>query len=139
MDQPLTVIDHGAAARRPEPVRATPTAAPLATEAVLRNHLQAARVGPDAVLQDYADDSVLITHGATYRGRAQIRAFFVELLGGLPPEFFAAFTIKRQEVAGDVAYILWEAKPWLAEATDTFVVRGGKIRVQTYTARPANS
>src|SRR5689334_969912 len=34
------------------------------TEAVLQSHLRAATVGVDAVLQDYTDESVLITHDA---------------------------------------------------------------------------
>lgn len=105
-----------------------------ATEAVLRNHLQAAKVGVDAVMQDYTDGSVLITHDASYRGAAEIRRFFAALLGGLPEGFFDAFRMNRQDVAGEVGYILWEAKPWIARATDTFVVRNGKIAFQTFTA-----
>ena len=40
----------------------------------------------------------------------------------------------RQEVIGDVAYILWEAKPWFPMATDTFIVRDGKFVMQTFAA-----
>lgn len=47
-----------------------------ATEAVLRNHLRAATLGADAVMRDYTEESVLITHDATYRGLAEIRRFF---------------------------------------------------------------
>ena len=35
---------------------------------------------------------------------------------------------------GEVAYILWEKRPLIAQATDTFVVRNGKILFQTFTA-----
>jgi hypothetical protein len=38
----------------------------------------------------------------------------------------------RQEIVGEVAYILWERKPQISRATDTFVVRNGKILVQTF-------
>jgi ketosteroid isomerase-like protein len=103
-------------------------------EAVVRNHLQAARNGVDAVMQDYTDQSVLITPERTYRGLAEIRHFFETLLNGLPAGFFDAFKMIRQEVAGDVAYILWEAKPWFPLATDTFVVRNGKFLLQTFAA-----
>ena len=48
----------------------------MSTEAVLRNHLRSARLGVDAVMDDYTDQSVLMTHHATYRGRAEIRLFF---------------------------------------------------------------
>ena len=33
-----------------------------------------------------------------------------------------------------MAFILWERKPILSHATDTFVVRDGKILFQTFTA-----
>ena len=39
---------------------------------------------------------------------------------------------------GDVAYILWEEKPWFDLATDTFVVRDGKILVQTFASTGAS-
>ena len=107
-------------------------------ESVLRNHLQAAKIGVDAVLQDYTDRSVLITPDATYRGLAEIRRFFTTFLNGLPAGFFDAFKMNRQEISGEVAYILWEAKPWVPLATDTFVVRNGKFLLQTFAAYKAS-
>lgn len=105
------------------------------TAAVLQSHLRAARDGVDAILQDYAEHSVLITPDATYRGLAEIRGFFVALLDGLPDGFFDAIEMNRAEVVGEFAYILWTRKPWLPLATDTFVVRDGKIVFQTFTAQ----
>jgi ketosteroid isomerase-like protein len=105
------------------------------TERVLQNHLDAARIGPEAIMRDYADDSVLITQDATYRGRAEIRLFFDALFGGLPEGFFDSATIERREAVGEVAYILWQARPWIPRATDTFVVRDGKICFQTVTVQ----
>ncbi len=109
----------------------------LSTEGVIQNHLQAAREGVDAVMQDFAEDSILVTPDATYRGPAEIRRFFTGLLGDLPAGFFDAFKLNRQEVIGDVGYILWESKPWLPLVTDTFVIRDGKIRLQTFAAYAA--
>jgi hypothetical protein len=109
---------------------------PMSTEGVLRNHLRAAKIGVDAVMQDYTDDSVLITHHATYRGLAEIRRFFTALFEELPAGFFDQLKMTRQEIVGEVAYILWERKPILSQATDTFVVREGKILFQTFTAAP---
>src|SRR5689334_16605884 len=103
---------------------------PTSTEAVLQNHLRAATVGVDAIMQDYTDESVLITHDATYRGLAEIRGFFTALLGALPARFFDTMKMNRQETVGEVAYILWERKPIISQATDTFVVRNGKILFQ---------
>jgi ketosteroid isomerase-like protein len=107
---------------------------PNQTEAVLQRHLQAAGEGVDAVMEDYVDESVVITHEATHRGRVEIRRFFTELLEGGSKGFINAFKMNRQEVAGEVAYILWEAKPWFPFATDTLVVRNGKILLQTFAA-----
>jgi ketosteroid isomerase-like protein len=104
----------------------------MSTEAVLQNHLRAAKVGVDAIMQDYTDHSVLITHDATFRGLAEIRRFFTVLFDALPAGFFDELRMIRQEIVGEVAYILWERKPQIARATDTFVMRNGKILVQTF-------
>ena len=104
------------------------------TATVLQNHLRAARVGVDAVMQDYSDRSVLITADGTYRGLDEIRRFFTALFGTLPAGFFDGLKMIRQEIVGEVAYILWERLPILSQATDTFVVREDKILFQTFTA-----
>lgn len=104
----------------------------MSTAAVLQNHIRAAKVGVDAVMQDYTEHSVLITHDATYRGLAEIRDFFTALFSALPAGFFDELKMNRQEIVGEVAYVLWERKPQIARATDTFIVRNGKILVQTF-------
>ena len=107
----------------------------MSTEAVLRKHLSSARIGVDALMNDYTELSVMITRDATYRGLAEIRRFFTELFDKLPAGFFdGTMRMCRQEIVGEVAYILWEGKPFVSEATDTFVVRDGKIVFQTFTA-----
>lgn len=107
------------------------------TEYVLQSHLQAAGTGIDAIMGDYTNDSILVTQDATYRGLTEIRRFFSALFGGLPEKFFDGAKIERQEIVGELAYILWRAEPWVPFATDTFLVRDGKILVQTVTARLA--
>jgi hypothetical protein len=107
---------------------------PKSTEAVLQNHLHAATVGVEAVMQDYVDESVLITQDATYRGLAEIRGFMNALFKELPAGFFGSLKMIRQEIVREVAYIVWERKPMISRATDTFVVRDGKIVFQTFTA-----
>ena len=102
------------------------------TSQVLQNHLQAAARNVDAVMRDYSDQSVLVTGDRTYRGLSEIRAFFSQLLEGPTGGFLKTMKMHRQEIVGDVGYILWEAKPWFAFATDTFVVRDGKILYQTF-------
>ena len=105
------------------------------TEAVLNHHLQASLEGVDAIMEDFTDESVVITPEATFRGSGEIRHFFTTLLSSLPAGFFEeSFRMKRQDIDGDVAYIVWEAQPWFPLATDTFVVQDGKIRYQTFAA-----
>jgi len=80
----------------------------------------------------------VITPDGTYRGLAKIRDFFTALMEGLPEGTLDAFTMKRQEIVGEIAYILWEAKPWFPLGTDTFVIREGKIVFQTLTVYSAS-
>ncbi len=113
---------------------AVEAARPMSTEAVLRNHLRSARLGVDAVMDDYTNESMLMTHHATYRGRAEIRLFFTALFESLPAGFFDTMKMRREEVDGELAYIVWDREPIISRATDTFVVRDGKILFQTFTA-----
>jgi len=107
---------------------------PISTEAVLEHHLEAFYQGIDAIMEDFTDASAVITVSATYRGLDEIRAFFSALLDGLPAGFDEAVKITRQEVVGEVAFLIWEARPWFPFCTDTFVVRDGKIACQTFAA-----
>lgn len=104
------------------------------TLAVLLRHLQAATLSVDAVMADYADTSVVITDAGTYRGLTEIRALFTDLLDGTYRGFISSFEMTRQEVVGEVAFIVWSAPPWFRHATDTFVIRDDKILVQTFSA-----
>ena len=106
----------------------------MSTQETLARHLQALTEGIDAVMRDYTESSVLFTQQGPLVGLANIRGFFAAFLANSPPELLAAFTLVRQDVAGEVAYILWKAEPFIPLATDTFVVRDGKIMVQTFAA-----
>ncbi len=108
------------------------------TQDVIEHHIHAFYEGIDPLMDDFTDDSVVITHDATYRGLAEIRAFFTALIEGLPEGFNEAAKIKRQEIVGEVAFLIWEAKPWFSFCTDTFVVRNGKIVHQTFAAYTAS-
>ena len=104
------------------------------TEAVVRRHLQAflEQRGVDAILADYADDACLISEAQPYCGRPSIRHFFNAFIGGLSPQAFGQFTLRSLRVQDDVAYITWSAGPELPLGTDTFVVRDGRIVLQTF-------
>ena len=104
----------------------------MSTEATLIHHLQSLKQGVDAILSDYEHDSVLFTPDGPIRGLDGISAFFEGFLNNSPPELLDALTLVRQDIDGDVAYIIWKAEPFIPYATDTFVIRSGKIRVQTF-------
>lgn len=103
------------------------------THEVFDHHLQAFALGLDALVSDYTEQSVIQLPDKTLRGLTEIRQFFSDFLGSIQPGFWESFQIKRQAVEGDTAYLVWDAKPFVAMATDTLYVRDGKIRVQTFT------
>jgi ketosteroid isomerase-like protein len=109
------------------------------TAKVLSHHLQALGNGNlDEVLDDYIEDSVLVTPDGTVRGLRGIRAVFEGFLAGLfkPGTYELAFDARH--VDGEVAYIVWHAKCASADialGTDTFIVKDGKILVQTFAAK----
>lgn len=111
---------------------------PSPTQAVLQRHLRSVGESVDAVMADYLEESILITPGATHRGLAAIRSFFTEILERRTKGFLGTFKMKREEVVGELCYIVWEAQPWFCFATDTILVRDGKIVLQTFAAYPAS-
>jgi hypothetical protein len=101
---------------------------------VFDHHLQAFAQGLDALVSDYTEQSSILLQDRTITGLAGIRQFFDGFLKGVQPGFWEAFRIVRQEVSGEIAYLVWEAKPFVGVATDTLQIRNGKIHVQTFTA-----
>jgi ketosteroid isomerase-like protein len=101
---------------------------------VFDHHLQAFGQGLDALVADYTEHSSIFLKDQTITGLAGIRAFFDAFLKGIQPGFWDAFKIVRQDVSGDTAYLVWEAAPFIKLATDTLLIRNGKIHVQTFTA-----
>ena len=105
------------------------------TTATLARHLQAIGTGSiETILADYTDDSVLFTPNGPVRGLAALGDFFGGFMASAPPGFMQAFQISRQDVDGECAYIVWSAVPFAPLGTDTFLVRDGKIAVQTFAA-----
>ena len=104
----------------------------MSTTVTLSHHLQAFSEGLDAIMMDYTPESVLFTPDGPLPGLEAIRAFFENFLNTSPPELLRAMRLVRQDVHGDVAYIMWKAEPFIPLATDTFVVRDGKIVAQSF-------
>lgn len=88
-------------------------------------------------LADYAPGAVLFTPDGPLRGVDAIRPFFQALLSefGKPG---ATFSLRHLSVEGEHAYILWtgETADNVYElGTDTFVVRDGKIAIQSFAGK----
>jgi ketosteroid isomerase-like protein len=109
------------------------------TGQVLNHHLQALGNGNlDEILDDYVEDSMLITPGGTVKGLRGIRAAFEGFLSGHFKPGTYELTFDARHVDGEVAYILWHAKcasADISQGTDTFIVKDGKILVQTFAAK----
>ena len=105
------------------------------TKEVLDHHWTAFKANDlEETMKDYAEESVLITPNATYRGLDEIRNNFVNAFKLFPADS-TTFTLDKTVVVRDVGYILWKSKTPafnLTYATDTFIVRDGKIIRQTY-------
>ncbi|HZW36243.1 MAG: nuclear transport factor 2 family protein [Deltaproteobacteria bacterium] len=105
------------------------------TNAVLDNHLAAAQRGDlEGVLSDFSEDAVLFLPQGPVRGIAELRDFYNAFLTQPPSGFPKAFELLRRDVEGEIAYIVWKAEPGVQQATDTFLVRDGKILFQTFAA-----
>lgn len=105
------------------------------TQAVLDHHWETFVSNDlEGVMEDYTEESVLITPNATYAGLEEISENFVNAFKAFPKES-ARLTLNNSMVVLDVGYILWEADAPefnLTYATDTFIIRNGKILRQTY-------
>jgi hypothetical protein len=90
--------------------------------------------GIESIMSDYAEASVLFTPTGSIIGRERIRSHFEGFLANSPPALLQALTVTHQDVHGEIAYIIWKADPFIPLATDTFVIRDGKIVAQTFAA-----
>ena len=108
------------------------------TKDVVDHHLKCFGEGDlKGILSDYAPGAVLFTPDGPLRGADAIRP----LLQAMITEFGkpgAVFSMKQQSVEGDYGYILWTAETAdnvYEVATDPFVVRDGKIVVQSFAGK----
>jgi ketosteroid isomerase-like protein len=102
---------------------------------VLDHHLKAfADYDLDGVLADYSPDATFFARTGPLKGPGAIKPLFERLVSEFRKPG-SSFTMQQRWIDGDHAYILWTAET--AEnsyefATDTFVVRNGKIVAQSF-------
>lgn len=110
----------------------------LSTSDVLDRHLNSFfKYDVAGILADYSSDAVLFTPAGPLKGPAAIKPLFQSLVSEFAKPG-SAFTMQHRSVDGDHGYILWTAETAdnsYEFATDTFVVRNGKIVVQSFAAR----
>ena len=107
----------------------------LTTEEVLQRHVKCFFEGDlEGIVSDYSADAVFFTPNGPLRGHDSIREFFRALIKefGQPD---TKFWLQLQSIDGDFAYALWSAETAdnvYEMATDTHVVRDGKIVAQSF-------
>ncbi len=108
------------------------------TEKTLLRHWHAFGAGDiEAIMADYAD-ALLITPDGALKGHAQIRSLFAQIFANTFPPGKTSLNLSKQVVEGEIAYILWSgSSPHYNAplATDTFLMRDGKIVAQTFAAQ----
>jgi ketosteroid isomerase-like protein len=105
------------------------------TEDVLQRHVKCFFEGDlEGIVSDYSVDAILFTPNGPLKGHDPIREFF----RGLIKEFGqpgTTFSMQLQSIDGEFAYSLWSAETAdnvYEMATDTHVVRQGKIVAQSF-------
>jgi hypothetical protein len=105
------------------------------TDQVLKHHWDAFKANDlEATMEDYTEESILITPDRTYKGLSEIRENFISAFLVFPKDS-STLQLDKSVVQGDVGYIIWKAtapRLNLNFATDTFIIRDGKIVRQTY-------
>ena len=103
---------------------------------VFEHHLATFGAGDlDGIVSDYGDNSILIGPDGARKGTQAIREFFEGVLASLFKPGTYEFTMDTMHVIDDVVYIVWHARCAKADivfAADTFLIRDGKIAVQTF-------
>ncbi|KPL67755.1 hypothetical protein SZ64_06270 [Erythrobacter sp. SG61-1L] len=96
----------------------------------------------DAIMADYADDAVVLQQGRAFQGKDAIRGLFENMFkrpagpapsappaGGANGGGAPKMNVTRVWEEGNVGFMTWEMGPM--KATEEFIVRDGKIQVQT--------
>ncbi len=112
----------------------------MTTTDVLDRHMRAfAERDVEAILADYSPDVVFFVPGGPLKDAGAIRNMFQELISEFSQPG-CSFTLRQQHVQGDHAFIIWDAETpdnRYEFATDTFLVRDGRIVAQSFAAKIA--
>lgn len=97
------------------------------SKAIWDRHVQAAVTGDvDAVMEDFTEDSVIVTTGGVIRGKAAIRDFFEAFLGS-SSEASTGPVVNHEVIHDDI--VVFNFSEGGRTFHDTAVIADGKIRV----------
>ncbi len=85
----------------------------------------------DKAMVDYADDAVFVLPSGPIEGKAAILAFFHSLDAQKPAQIFTATKVPGTEDVGLEDWVMNPGRPGSLKGRDVFVIRNGKISVQT--------
>lgn len=105
------------------------------SENILQRHLSSFKANDiEAMMADYTSESVLITPETSYSGLEEIKEFLIDLISHFPKQK-SILEIDKIVINDDLAYIVWNGKTPSLDvpfATDTFIIKNGKILRQTF-------
>ncbi len=103
------------------------------TKDIVGKHTKAmARGNMTAVLEDYTEESVVYWEQGAARGLAEIQVFVQHFFDSIPDDFWRNARTIRAEFDGEIGYTLWASTAGVPLGTDTYIIRDGKIMVQTF-------
>jgi ketosteroid isomerase-like protein len=108
------------------------------TKDVIDNHIRRFGEGNlEGILDDFSPDAVMFTPSGPLKGKSEIGGLFRKMLAefGKPG---SSETLHTAIFDGDYAYLIWSAETadnYYEFATDTFIVRDGKIVTQSFAAK----
>jgi ketosteroid isomerase-like protein len=102
---------------------------------LIETHLDALKMADiNQLMEDYADDAVLIFGAGILEGKDAIEEMLREFTANIIPPNKTQWEIGNITVHNNVIYITWSTESDgfdIKHATDTFIVDNGKIVIQT--------
>ncbi len=113
----------------------TPLNQDVAIARLLDHHVNSLLNGNVAeILSDYSESSLVYTPEGPVQGLKNLENLFVGFLATVPSAVLQKLKILRQDIFDGTAYILWQAGDEIPLGTDTYIIRDGKIAVQSFAA-----
>lgn len=108
------------------------------TTAVWNRHVERAVAGDlDAVMEDFGEDSVIITTDGVIAGEDAIRKFFADFLAGYDQAAIESTVVNAEAIHDDVVVFNFTVGAAGLTFHDTAVIRDDRIKVLTTVGYPA--